>query len=135
MNWNYESNTITEDMVSHVENILKVNFPEDFLRVMKEHDGGYPTPNKITIDGNMEAVNNLVSFSEDDGSFILDIFEETEYLNDMNLIPIAEDPFGNLFCYDFHDGGAKIVFWNHEDEDEVQFVCDSFTEFLGMLHE
>lgn len=65
MNWNSESNIITEDIVDHVESILK-----------------------------------------DDESFILDIFEET-----------------------------RIVFWNHEDTDVSQFVCATFTEFVGMLHE
>ncbi|MBS6396462.1 MAG: SMI1/KNR4 family protein [Clostridiales bacterium] len=135
MNWNSESNIITEDIVDHVESILKVDFPEDFLCIIKKYDGGYPTPNKITINGNIEVVNNLVSFLEDDESFILDIFEETEYLKSTHLIPIAEDPFGNLFCYDFQDEEKRIVFWNHEDTDVSQFVCATFTEFVGMLHE
>ena len=61
--------------------------------------------------------------------------EETEYLKSTHLIPIAEDPFGNLFCYDFQDEETRIVFWNHEDTDVSQFVCATFTEFVGMLHE
>ena len=135
MNWNYENHIITDDMVKNVKCVLKVNLPEDFLSIIKKYDGGYPSPNKITINGNDEIVNNLVSFSEYDVSFILDIFEETEYLKNTKLIPIAEDPFGNLFCYDFNDGRSKIVFWNHEKINDKKFVCNNFAEFIQMLHD
>lgn len=135
MDWNYENHIITDEMVKSVKSILKVNFPEDFLAIIKKYDGGYPSPNKITIDGNTEIVNNLVSFLEDDVSFIVDIFEETEYLKNTKLIPIAEDPFGNLFCYDFNDGRSEIVFWNHEKFNDKKIVCNNFTEFIQMLHD
>ncbi len=101
----------------------------------EKYDGGYPSPNKITIDDSIEVVNNLVSFVEDDLSYIIDIFYETEYLKEINLIPIAEDPFGNLYCYDFDCGKNEIVFWDHENPDEKRFVCDSFTKFIQMLHD
>lgn len=71
---------------------------------------------------------------EDDVSYILDIFEETEYLKNTKLIPIAEDPFGNLFCYDFSDGKSQIVFWNQEKFNDKKFVCNNFTQFMQMLH-
>lgn len=135
MNWNHEHNIITDDMIKNVERILKVNFPEDFIYIIKKYDGGYPSPNKITFDGNVEIVNNLVSFLEDDVGFILDICEETEHFNNTKLIPIAEDPFGNLFCYDFDDKKNRIVFWNHENFSDKKFVCNSFTEFIQMLHD
>ena len=134
MDWNYEKHIITDEIIKSVESILKTNFPEDFLLIIKKYDVGYPNPNKITIDGNVEIVNNLVSFLEDDVSFIVDIFEETEYLKNTKLIPIAEDPFGNLFCYDFNDGRSEIIFWDHEKFNDKKFVCNNFTEFIQMLH-
>ena len=81
-----------------------------------------------------EIWDELVSFLEDDVSYILDIFEETEYLKNTKLIPIAEDPFGNLFCYDFSDGKSQIVFWNQEKFNDKKFVCNNFTQFMQMLH-
>ncbi len=134
MDWNYENHIITDEIIKSVESSLKTNFPEDFLLIIKKYDGGYPNPNKITIDGNVEIVNNLVSFLEDDVSFVVDIFEETEYLKNTKLIPIAEDPFGNLFCYDFNGGRSEIVFWDHEKFNDKKFVCNNFTEFIQMLH-
>ena len=56
-------------------------------------------------------------------------------MEETKLIPIAEDPFGNLFCYDFNDGRNKIVFWNHEDFNDKKFICNNFTEFMQMLHD
>ncbi len=53
----------------------------------------------------------------------------------IKLIPIAEDPFGNLLCYDFIDGREDIVFWNHEKYNDTMKVCNSFSEFLKRLHE
>lgn len=135
MNWNYERNIITDSIIKKVENVLKVNFPKDFISIIKKYDGGYPNPNKITVDGNAEVVNNLISFMEDDASFILDIIEETEYLKNTKLIPIAEDPFGNLFCFDFHIEIKEIVFWNHEKVNGKKFICNNFTEFLEMIHD
>lgn len=135
MKWNYEKRTITDDMIRSVEDILNVKFPEDFVIVIKKYDGGYPTPNKITIDGNSEIVNNLVSFFEEDDSYIIDIIEDTEYLMEPKLIPIAEDPFGNLYCFDFRNKKSNIVFWNHEEGNDIKFVCNNFFELLQMLHD
>lgn len=114
-----------------------MSFPDDFIAIIKKYDGSYPEPNGIIVNGNAEAVNNLVSFLEDDTSYIVSIFNDTEGLKEANLIPIAEDPFGNLFCYDFNDGKSDIVFWEHEDEDESEktFICSNFTEFINMLQE
>ena len=134
MNWNCEGHIITDDIINYVKNILKVDFPDDFLSSIKKYDGCYPNPNVITINGSYEVVNNLVSFCKDDESFIVNIFKETEYLQDLKLIPIAEDPFGNLFCYDFMDDKSKIVFWEHENFNTKKFICDSFNELIQMLH-
>ena len=61
------------------------------------------------------------------------------------MIPIASDPFGNLFCLAVEgDDAGKVLFWDHErepDDDEeevtsfpnVRFVADSFEEFLASL--
>lgn len=92
------------------------------------------------INGCGESVNNLVSFCEDDIRYIVNIFNDAEGLKETGLIPIAEDPFGNLYCYDFSNGKSDIVFWEHEDwdeDDELEktVICSSFTEFINMLQE
>ncbi len=135
MKWIHDEHKITDEMIEKVSRMLNVDFPVDFLSVIKKYDAGYPCPDSVTVDGNDESVNNLVSFMEGDSSFILDIIEETENFKESNLIPIAEDSFGNLFCYDFSEENSKIVFWDHEINNSKKFVCNSFTELLQMLHD
>lgn len=135
MDWTCEERIITDSMIETVEKKLQVKFPEDFLGIIKKYDGGYPEPDQITVNGREEAVNNLVSFLEEDPCYIIDIFEETEFFSEMNLIPVAEDGMGNLYCYDFADGKSKIVFWDAEIPTKKEFVCNTFTEFIEMLHE
>lgn len=72
-------------------------------------------------------MNNLVSFLEEDTSFILDIINDTENFTGSNLVPIAEDPFG--------ENTRKIVFWNHEEGTINKHVCNNFEELMAMLHE
>lgn len=135
MKWNCGNNVVTDNIIEDIEAKLKIKFPKDFVDIIKKYDGGYPTPNKITIEGQAEVLNNLVSFREEDTSFILDIINDTENFNGSNLVPIAEDPFGNLFCYSFHGNTYEIVFWNHEEGVVNKHVCNNFEELMGMLHE
>ena len=135
MKWNCENNVVTDDIINAVEAELKIKFPRDFVAIIKQYDGGYPIPNKITIEGQEEILNNLVSFLEEDTSFILDIINDTENFTGSNLVPIAEDPFGNLFCYSFGENTCEIVFWNHEEGTINKHVCNNFEELMAMLHE
>ena len=122
-------------IINDVEAELKIKFPRDFVAIIKQYDGGYPIPNKITIEGQEEILNNLVSFLEEDTSFILDIINDTENFTGSNLVPIVEDPFGNLFCYSFGENTCEIVFWNHEEGTINKHVCNNFEELMEMLHE
>lgn len=133
MKWNCDNN-ITDDSIEKVETRLGIRFPKDFTDNIKKYDGGYPIPNKIMVNGKEEILNNLVSFKEDDDSFILDIINEIDNFADFNLVPIAEDPFGNLYCYSFNENSNEIVFWDHEDGINVNHVCNSFDELLAMLY-
>lgn len=134
MKWICDNNIVSEENIQVVEAELKIEFPKDFITNIKKYDGGYPKPNKIMVEGQDEVVNNLVSFLEADASFILDIIGDIENFRDSNLVPIAEDPFGNLFCYSFKENAYEIVFWSHE-KGSVKHVCNNFEELIAMLHE
>ena len=134
MKWICDNNIVSDENIKVVETELKIKFPQDFVTNIKKYDGGYSKPNKITVEGQEEVLNNLVSFLEEDTSFILDIISDIENFRDSNLVPIAEDPFGNLFCYSFRENAYEIVFWSHE-ESYVKYVCNNFEELIAMLHE
>ncbi len=46
MDWNHENHIITDEMVKNVKSILKVDFPEDFLSIIKKthHPEVFPLP-------------------------------------------------------------------------------------------
>ena len=145
MKWIHESRIISKDMIEKVEDFFNVKFPKDFLDIVKKYDGGYPCSDKREEDDdiiiiaakfceNNEVINNIVSFSEEEASYIIDLFEETEGLCDKNLIPIAEDPFGNLFCYEVKENSLNIVFWDSE-LNEKTYICDTFSEFMNLWYE
>ena len=67
------------------------------------------------------------------------IYEILEDLQDRlgdQLIPFAEDGFGNLLCFDC-SADKNIVFWDHEknydDFKESTFVCSNFSSLIENL--
>ncbi|WP_343337952.1 hypothetical protein TPELB_33380 [Terrisporobacter petrolearius] len=134
MKWDCENNIVTEDMVKEIEGYFNISFPQDFLDIIKNYDGGYPYPNTINIDGYEEILNNIVSFYKNDSSYIINVYEDIQDFRDKRLIPIAEDPFGNIFCYRMKNNEFDIIFWNHENNEE-KYICNKFSDLLDLLYD
>lgn len=127
------SNTDKETIKTIIEQ-LNYKLPSDFVDVIIQHDGAYLSPNTIFEGIDENNVNNLISFDENDPSFILDIIKDMG-LDDLNIIPIAEDPFGNIFGFRFTtDKKYEVVFFDSELEN-VRTICDTFTEFINLIHD
>lgn len=48
------------------------------------------------------------------------------------MFPIACDSFGNYIAIGLRDENyGKIFFYDHETENKIHLICDSFTSFLG----
>lgn len=131
----YENNYLpTEQDIRRVEEKLGFTFPNDFIDIMKENDGGYPNMHTFELLDDEECINNLLSFDESDKQSILFAYNVVCRRGIKNLFPIARDPFGNYICYKKMGlNNCKIVFWNHEDSEEIE-LCDNFSEFLNMLY-
>ena len=39
MKWNCENNVVTDDIINDVEEELTINFPRDFVAIIKQYDG------------------------------------------------------------------------------------------------
>ena len=135
MEWICDNHAVTNEMIKLVEAQLNVEFPNDFRDNIKKYDGGYPMSSVVIVAGREEAINNLVSFVKGHTSYILDIINDIEGFRDTGLIPIAEDPFGNLFCYSFKKETPEVVFWNHEDTNSYEYVCKNFAELISLLRD
>jgi hypothetical protein len=114
-------NTIIE-----FEKLHSVSLPPVYKDFIKRHNYTMPNPNQIMVSGlGQKVVSLMLSFNSDDTVNMQDTYE---YFEDKDLIPFAEDPGGNFFCFSNH----KVVFWEHE-EDKIYPVADTFEDFLKMI--
>lgn len=135
MKWlNYKD--ISIDIIESVENRLEITLPEDYKQIVLKYDGGYPNPNHFKVDGKVEIFNNLISLDENEYNNIYEILEDLQDRIGDQLIPFAEDGFGNLLCFDY-SANKNIVFWdhekNHDDFKELPLVCSSFSSLIENL--
>ena len=133
MKWlNYKDSSI--NIIESVEHRLQITLPEDYKQFVLKYDGGYP--NHFKVDGKVEIFNNLISLDEKEYDNIYEILEDLQDRIGDQLIPFAEDGFGNLLCFDY-SADKNIVFWDHEknydDFKESTFVCFSFSNLIGNL--
>ena len=135
MKWlNYKD--ISIDIIESVENRLEITLPEDYKQIVLKYGGGYPNPNHFKVDGKVEIFNNLISLDENKYNNIYEILEDLQDRIGDQLIPFAEDGFGNLLCFDY-SANKNIVFWdhekNHDDFKELPLVCSSFSSLIENL--
>ena len=133
MKWlNYKGSSI--DIIESVEHRLQITLPEDYKQFVLKYDGGYP--NHFKVDGKVEIFNNLISLDENGYNNIYEILEDLQDRIGDQLIPFAENGFGNLLCFDY-SANKNIVFWDHEknygDFKELPLVCFSFSSLIENL--
>lgn len=156
--WEFVKGKTDDEMVSCVERILDIKFPEDYLECVRKFPGGYPSPcffknSRIEAD-----FNYLLNFEPGSSSFLLDTYyilkHSSEGLKKLpdDIIPFARSGNDHL-CFDYRGNTSpKVVyidhysFWDYLCEDEFReeeiteedyliYISDSFTEFLEMLDE
>lgn len=115
--------------ITQYQNDNNIMFPIDFIETIKESNGGSPSLSTFDSSRNEELnFNRLLSFNKDD---LDNIFIATQNLNKSEIIPIANDGFGNFIVYLKTD--LKVYFYNHEIN-ELEFISDSFTDLLSKLY-
>lgn len=135
MKWlNYKS--ISIDTIERMEDRLQITLPDDYKQFVLKYDGGYPHPNHFKVDEKVEILNNLLSLDENETDNIYEVLEDLQNRIGDQLIPFAEDGFGNLLCFDY-SADKTIVFWDHEknydDFKESTIVCSSFSSLIENL--
>ena len=124
------------DIIENVEHRLQITLPDDYKQVALKYDGGYANPNHFKVDGKLEIFNNLISLDENEDNNIYEILEDLQDRLGDQLIPFAEDGFGNVLCFDY-SADKNIVFWDHEknygDFKELPLVCFSFSSLIESL--
>jgi hypothetical protein len=140
--WDFSDGEVSLQVVLEIESKLNIKFPKDYVEVATVYNGGTPSLEAFDFEGREEAVfNQLLSFHSDRDSFIVDVRNDVEDRLVDGIYPFADDPFGNLLCFDYRQGGQPtVVFWDHEvaSADPVRaltYVAASFTELLTKLYD
>lgn len=134
---------ISDKEVMEVEKKLDVTFPDDYKFCVKENQGGLPSPNAIDIPGWGETFfEYLLGYREDSEVYIIRAYNMIKDRLVDGIVPFAEEPAGNYFCFNFRENedSPKIVYWDHEiafnnPEKAIFYVCNTFTDLLNNLHE
>ncbi|MBK1809440.1 SMI1/KNR4 family protein [Clostridium sp. YIM B02505] len=147
---------IMED-IKDFENLVGFKFPEDYVNCALLYHGASVIPYRVEVKGSEKVFANLLSFSQVSVDSIIKIYDNCKERLKNGIIPFGIDPSGNFFCFDYRRDMEKpsIIFLNNEinviasdysvdelkrinleevQENAIEFVCNSFTELLSMLH-
>ncbi|MEG3895990.1 MULTISPECIES: SMI1/KNR4 family protein [unclassified Microcoleus] len=136
--------------IKSLEERLGMQLPQNYINFLLSHNGGFPEIGGFVY--RSEAANRLGvvnrflgihSGKYDNLDDYLMLYKEREKRIPSNLIPIANDPGGNLICLSI-DGSdlGNVYFWDHdwesEDEAEVNYsnvycIANSLEEFFQNL--
>ena len=146
---------LTEDVIAEFEKEFNIMLPQDYRKFMLKNNGGKPVPvdrwNFSFIENGTDTMtDSIVSFFEkfysekttkdDDLKEGYAALLRTEQIP-ANLLPIADDPFGNIiFLSAAGEDYGKVYFGNTELEvPETGYIvmspiADTFTEFMDKLY-
>lgn len=145
---------ITEQDIALVEQRLGKSIPPVYRTFLLAHNGGRPQPDGFSSYGEKGGLHDQSRvdwlFGINTGAYYNDLEQHFDMVRERrvpaNLLPIANDPGGNLIC--LSTAGAEVgtvYFWDHEFEvgndgdpptyDNVFFIAGSFDEFLAGLRD
>jgi cell wall assembly regulator SMI1 len=156
--WKYLERPVSEQEIRKVEEELNVTFPADYKQCVQVNHGASPEQFVLDVEGIERAFGSLLMVNTpESASDIVRTYESYKDTLPKDIIPFADDPGGNLVCFDYkdHKGNPIIVFWEHEEacekeilmeeenltEEEAEqvarenifYVADTFTELLQKL--
>ena len=144
----------TDALLQEREVAWKVQLPEDYKKFIKNENGLIPSKRYFHFGNNEKVIDcflAILAISGEKPEEVYDIgvvstqlegrivFDE-DYVG-MQLIPIAALFGGGFLCLNYIEDPENpgICIWHHEEsyelEPAIEFVADSFTEFLAMLQD
>jgi len=132
----------TLDEVEALEQEWGISFPDDYKRVVMEHQGMSPNPCVLDLGRSNTAVSELLTLRMDPSRrsyAMLHVYSLIKNLVPAGIYPFAGTGTGDYLCFDYRSSATapKVVFYFTEalGEDALYPVADSFTDFLSKLHD
>lgn len=134
--------SITVEEISAFEEKIGHRLPSAYRDFLLAYNGGRPIPALVDIDDCPSGASEVQVFLGLTGEFESETLEWSWNVFrgriPERLLPIADDPFGNLFCLSLEGMDAgQILFLDRYEESESRpyFVANNFTEFLTKFRE
>lgn len=144
----------TDALLHEIEVAWRVKLPDDYKEFIKKENGLIPSKRYFHFGHNEKVIDRFlailaISGEKADEAYDIGVvstqlegrivFDE-DYVG-MQLIPIVALYGGDFLCLNYVEDteNPSICIWYHEEsyelEPAVEFVANSFTEFLDMLYE
>jgi hypothetical protein len=133
---------LSEEELSEFEKVNQTQLPNYYREFLLKYNGGVPFKQK---NRNPPTIVNYI-LGMHNGDYYSSLYKHIDMLGrrlPYSSLPIATDPFGNLFIMSLHpESYGHIYFWDHEREPEIQdghnidnisFVAYTFEEFINEL--
>lgn len=158
--WKYQDGEVDSLSISAIETKLGFVFPKDYKESVKVNQGASPTPYLFEVNGMKRVFGSLLKIDNPDSpTDIINVYENYKGTLPNKVIAFANDPAGNLICFDYkeNEDNPIVVFWEPENAAEketlireegltevqaeecarenVFYVAESFTDFLNKLHD
>ncbi|WLR43221.1 SMI1/KNR4 family protein [Bacillus carboniphilus] len=158
--WEFTDGEVDITLINSVEEKIGFVFPMDYKECVKVNQGGNPVADCFDVSGIERVFGTLLKINQPDSpSDIVNNYHDINKLLPKKMVPFANDPAGNLICFDYkdHEENPVVVFWEHEGawekeawmterglteeqaeeraRENVFYVADTFTDFLNLLYE
>ena len=139
MNFFDEGEPLTAEHIDALETTVGKPFPPEYRAFLLAHNGGRPESAIVDIDNCPAGAGVVQMFLGVTGPIESETVEWSWKVFQgripERLLPVADDPFGNLFCLslDGQDRGCVFFLDRYEDSPAPYLVAKSWNEFLGQL--
>ena len=127
--WNNAEQLKDPIAIDAIEAGYGITIPAELKKLIIEHNGGFPTPNRCIIRDNMERdVKMLLSYNNDDPETIFDVIDYFMKRSHRLILPFASDSGDGYYCLK----GSFVVYVEGEDMTPIT-VAESFSKFWELL--
>ena len=143
----------TDALLQETETVWKVQLPDDYREFIKNENGLIPSKRYFHFGNNEKVIDRFLCVLENSknnplGMYDIDVvmsqlderlFAHEDILG-FELIPIAALFGGDFVCLNYVEDpeNPSMCIWYHEEsyelEPAIEFLANSFTEFLAMLY-
>jgi ankyrin repeat protein len=135
---------VSEKSVKKFEFQIGALLPKEYRTFLLKHNGGEPVPSDFKLgEDDISGLHHIYGiFEQDNHRDILNNYNVFKGRIKKELLPIADDSFGNQICIGIKNKYiGKIYFWDHEFDGSffkskaITLIANSFNNFLDSLFE